>query len=128
MLMMVRVVAGKHAEAVGVKLAMTDKTLTFLSFSSFEVVRVPRRAVRQMIMRTSQPDPDFTKEPTDSELRTLWRFVQSKYDPTTHTIIRHREPTDHEPQPPPIAVLRKMYREQPPLTKNIRGVSCCYII
>ena len=127
MLMMVRVVAGKHAGTVGVKLAMTDKTLTFLSFSSFEVVRVPRRAVRQMIMRTSQPDPDFTKEPTDSELRTLWRFVQSKYDPIWHT-IRHREPTDHEPQPPTIAVLRKMYREQPPLTKNIRVVWCCIVI
>lgn len=122
MLMMVRVVAGKHAGTVGVKLAMTDKTLTFLSFSSFEVVRVPRRAVRQMIMRTSQPDPDFTKEPTDSELRTLWRFVQSKYDPNTHT-IRHREPTDHEPQPPTIAVLRKMYRK-----KKIRVVSCCTVI
>lgn len=124
---MVRVVAGKHAGTVGVKLAMTDKTLTFLSFSSFEVVRVPRSAVRQMIMRTSEPDPDFTKEPTDSELRTLWRFVQSKYDPTNHT-IHYREPTDHEPQPPPIAMLRKMYREQPPLTKKIRVVPCGYVI
>lgn len=123
--MMVKVVAGKYNGTMGIKLALTDKTMTFFSLDSHKVVRVPRKSVRQMILlQTSPEDPDFTQEPTDSELQMLWRFVQSRYDKDTHTFCANS--TRKSVGSVPIKELRKMYREQPPLITKIRVVPCYY--
>lgn len=124
MFMMIRVVSGIHRGSTGVKLSLTDKTMTFWSFSKESVVRVPRAAVRQMILPHDEESPEFAQEPTDSQLRTLWSFVQRRYNPQTHT-LRANCPDDQPiPRAPPIDILRQMYREQPPLTQRIRVVSC----
>jgi hypothetical protein len=93
MLMMIKVISGKYFGDIGVKLALTDKTMTFLSFATDTVVRVPRNAVRQMILRNSKSDNDFTREPIDSQLRLLWRFV-SRYDPA----VNKKQPLYHQSQ------------------------------
>lgn len=121
MLALVEVTGGKHRGVTGVKLAKTDTHIRVLPLSGDRALSVRVKDAKQMFNVPGHPQ--FSHEPSDTQLQELWYFLKTSFNATYHA-FHPACPKRVHGQIPPVSKLRNLYRKQPVLKQTIRVLPC----